>query len=216
MKTISITAMTFLSLFFLSACAHKNEPAPGVVATPKNPQIYSAINHQAISMIQTDRYTLVELDDPTNAYVLDQIIDTALPKNLSLTVKDGMEYVLNQSGYSLCHLPMLNVLYDKKLPKIHYKIGPVKLSDALQIMAGPAWRLTLDDVEREVCFKLGEGYEIKPLPVERVPLSPASPALTPIKPYEAAPTTIEITSPLSETKKLVESSTPNLQGKPHE
>lgn len=213
MKTISIT---FMTLFFLSACAHKNQPVPDVVTNQKNPQIYSAINNQTISMIQTDRYTLVELDDPTNAYVLDQIIDTSLPKNLSLTVKEGMEYVLNQSGYSLCHLPMMNVLYDKKLPKIQYKIGPVKLSDALQIMAGPAWLLTVDDVEREVCFTLGEGYEIKSLPVELVPLSPESPVSTPIICYEAAPTTIEIKSPLSETKKLVEPSNNNLQGKPHE
>lgn len=208
MKTILIA---FIPLFVLSACSNKTvHPSPETAKNPKTTEV------KKTETIQTDRYTLVDLDDPTKNYVLDQLIDTSLPKNLSLSVNEGMEYVLNQSGYTLCHNTKVNTLYDKKLPKIHYKMGPVKLSDALQIMAGPAWFLTIDDVEREVCFTLGEGYEIKSLPVELVPLSPASLISTPIKRYEATPTVIEIKSPLSETKKMVEPSTNNLQGKPHD
>lgn len=217
MKKILIALVPLLAL---SACTNQVKTAPVEVKKPINPQIYSQSTSQNPQMIQTDRYTLVELEDPTQNYVLDQIIDTSLPKNLPLTVKDGLDYVLNQSGYSLCQNRIIEMLYNKKLPKVQYKIGPVKLSDALQIMAGPAWQLTVDDVEREVCFKLNDGYEIK-LPTEAVIIEEVV-VQSPINnngtnqsnTYTLPPKNIK--SSLSEVKHLAEPLKSNTKGTTHE
>jgi len=160
MKSILIA---FLLVLFLSSCATNKVIQDKTEINRENESyiVKDGKKIQTVQTVQTDRYTLVELEDPTKNYVLDQIIYTSIPRQLSISVKDGMEYLLNQSGYSLCSNEIITVLYDKKLPKIHYKIGPVKLNDALQILAGKAWLLTVDHVEREVCFKLNEGYHIK-------------------------------------------------------
>ena len=130
------------------------------------------IESKSTQVLQTDRYTIVELDDPTHKYVLEQIINISLPKNLNLTVKDGMEYVLNRSGYSLCTNSDINILYESTLPKVQYKIGPILLSDALYVFAGPAWNLVVDDVEREICFQLKKGYFRKQQPISSVKREP--------------------------------------------
>ncbi|WP_392562231.1 hypothetical protein RHO12_01725 [Orbus sturtevantii] len=216
---MKIRLIVLLPLFMLSACS--NKPVPRSLDQPKEPQKYLQAEPKNTQTIQTDRYTLVELEQPLQNTVLDQIIDTSIPKGLSLSVKDGMNYALNQSGFILCQNTQVNVLYSKNLPKIHYKLGPVKLSDALQIMAGPAWQLTVDEVEREVCFELNSGYQIKikpstvtpvPVPTEQVQIQPQIDIE--IESYPVPPK--EIKSPLLSTKKLVESKFIKNEGKHHE
>lgn len=214
MKTAFLSIL--ITLFLLTGCVNKTpQHTPEIL---KNLKKYSIINGKKTQTIQTDRYTLVELEDPTKNYVLDQVIDTSLPKNLSLTIKDGMDYVLNQSGFTLCENSEVNVLYSKKLPKIHYKIGPVKLSDALQIMAGRAWQVAVDDVERTVCFELNEGYHINntaPNLADLIPtLEPVANNNQKISTYQLPPKTIE--TKVSNTKKLVEFQQMKNEGKDHE
>lgn len=149
MKTITILAVLILPLFVLTACTNNTKDNTKAIVSNKT-------ESTSIPVLQTNRYTIVELDDPLNKYVLDQIINISLPKNVNLTVQGGMNYVLNQSGYSLCDSDI--VLYRSYLPKVHYKIGPISVQNALLVMAGPAWDLVIDDVEREVCFQLKKGY----------------------------------------------------------
>ncbi|OCG64098.1 hypothetical protein A9G48_04015 [Gilliamella sp. wkB18] len=210
---MKIFLLAMFPLLTLTACANKSEP----IEQNKNPIRYTMPNGKTTQTVQADRYTLVELEDPTQKYVLDQIIDTSLPKNLSLTVKDGMDYVLNQSGFTLCSNAKVDVLYEKKLPKIHYKIGPVKLSDALQIMAGPAWHHLVDDVERMVCFDLNEGYQIslKPSVTDVTPtLMQADNNQKTAETYQLPPKSIK--SGLLNTKKLVEPQQTKNEGNVHE
>ncbi|NUF49565.1 PFGI-1 class ICE element type IV pilus protein PilL2 [Gilliamella sp. ESL0250] len=153
---IAISMLALLPIFVLTACTNNSKT---ITSKPKI---------ESKPVLQTDRYTIVELDDPIHKYVLDQIINISLPKNLNLTVKDGMEYALKQSGYSLCTNSDINVLYESTLPKVQYKMGPILLNDALHIMAGPAWNLVVDDVEREICFQLKKGYFRKQQPISSV------------------------------------------------
>ncbi|MBN3049899.1 pilus assembly protein, partial [Pectobacterium brasiliense] len=75
-------------------------------------------------------------------------------------VGDGFRYLLLESGYSLCHSSssMFTELLSRPLPGVHRSIGPVRLCEALQIGAGPAWRLLVDDVNLVVCFVMRVEY----------------------------------------------------------
>lgn len=81
-----------------------------------------------------------------------------------------MRYALKQSGYTLCATgPANGVLYRQALPAVQYQTGPLRLRTALQMMAGPAWQLEVDDVQRVVCHSLREGYQLPPGQLAPVP-----------------------------------------------
>lgn len=101
------------------------------------------------------RYTLVSTAPTTEQRdLLAQIIDVNIPSNLSPSVQDALHYVLLRSGYSLCpDAAPMTVLFSRPLPAAHYRLGPIPLRGALQVLAGPAWQLTVDDFNRSVCFE---------------------------------------------------------------
>lgn len=145
---------------------------------PVSPDAYG----QAPEVVRYDRYLLVSTDpaavqrDP-----LSQIIDIRIPASVKPTVADALRYSLRQSGYTLCATgPANGVLYRQALPAVQYQLGPMRLRTALQVLAGPAWQLEVDDVQRVVCHSLRDGYQ---LPASQLPPSP-----TP-RVHHAAPTT---------------------------
>jgi conjugative transfer region protein (TIGR03748 family) len=101
------------------------------------------------------RYTLVSTEPTTEQRdLLTQIIDVSIPSSLGPSVQDALQYVLQRSGYSLCpDTAAVKVLFTRPLPAAHYRLGPIPLRSALQVLAGPAWQLTTDEVSRSVCFK---------------------------------------------------------------
>lgn len=118
----------------------------------------------APEVVRYDRYLLVNTS-PSAAQraPLEQTIDIRIPASLSPTVADAMRYALRQSGYTLCGATSTNqVLYNQSLPAVHYQLGPMRLSQALQILAGPAWQLEVDSVQRIVCHSLRDGYRLPP------------------------------------------------------
>ncbi|MBU3893248.1 PilL N-terminal domain-containing protein [Serratia rubidaea] len=126
---------------------------------------------QAPEVVRYDRYLLVSTDpaavqrDP-----LSQIIDIRIPASVKPTVADALRYSLRQSGYTLCATgPANGVLYRQALPAVQYQLGPMRLRTALQVLAGPAWQLEVDDVQRVVCHSLRDGYQ---LPASQLPPSP--------------------------------------------
>ncbi|MGL5387349.1 MAG: pilus assembly protein PilL [Enterobacterales bacterium] len=146
---------------------------PSVIVTrnvqPVSPDAYG----QAPEVVRYDRYLLVSTDpaavqrDP-----LSQIIDIRIPASVKPTVADALRYALRQSGYSLCATgPANGVLYRQALPAVQYQLGPMRLRTALQVLAGPAWQLEVDDVQRVVCHSLRDGYQ---LPATQLP--PVAPA----------------------------------------
>lgn len=107
------------------------------------------------------RYTLVSVKSAdAQREPLNQLIDITMPVSLVNSVGDGFRYLLFQSGYSLCghYGAEFAELLNRPLPAVQRRLGPVRLSEALQVVAGPAWRMTVDEVNREVCFVLRDAY----------------------------------------------------------
>jgi len=147
-------------LGLLSACTAQI-PTP----LPTQPEIGSGSNQAQHSRgkaeeshpaeLRYGRYTLVSTE-PTSEQrdLLAQIIEVNIPSSLSPSVQDAMHYVLQRSGYSLCPVTAsVRILFTRPLPAAHYRLGPIPLRSALQVLAGPAWQLTTDEVGRSVCFE---------------------------------------------------------------
>lgn len=150
----------FCLLGLLSACTAQI-PNP----LPTNPEIDSGSNRAQHSRgiaeeshpaeLRYGRYTLVSTEPTTEQRdLLAQIIDVSIPSSLNPSVQDALQYVLQRSGYSLCPVTAsVRVLFTRPLPAAHYRLGPTSLRRALQVLAGPAWQLTTDEVSRSVCFE---------------------------------------------------------------
>lgn len=142
----------------------------------------------APEVVRYDRYLLIDTSpQAAQRAPLEQMIDIRIPSSFSPTVADALRYVLRTSGYALCGTTSANrVLYMQPLPAVHYHLGPMRLSQALQILAGPAWQVEVDDVQRIVCHSLREGYR-----------QPAEPAVLPAHP---APQRFLVTPPAINAK----------------
>lgn len=147
-------------LGLLSACTAQI-PTP----LPTHPEIDGGSNRPQLSRSPADenhpselrygRYTLVSTDPTTEQRdLLAQIVDVSIPSHLNSSVQEAMHYVLLRSGYSLCPAAEpVKILFTRPLPAAHYRLGPISLRSALQVLAGPAWQLTIDEVSRSVCFE---------------------------------------------------------------
>jgi conjugative transfer region protein (TIGR03748 family) len=132
---------------------------------PTTPKIDSGSNRAQLSSgiaegshpaeLRYGRYTLVSTEPTTEQRdLLAQIINVNIPSSLSPSVQEALQYVLQRSGYSLCPISeSVKVLFTRPLPAAHYRLGPIPLRSALQVLAGPAWQLTTDEVGRSVCFE---------------------------------------------------------------
>ncbi|MCG3471829.1 PilL N-terminal domain-containing protein [Xenorhabdus bovienii] len=138
------------------------ESTPSVTLTRNIQPVLPDVYGQAPEVVRYGRYLLVSTD-PTAVQrdPLSQLIDIHIPASLKPTVADAMRYVLRQSGYTLCAAEQADdILYRQSLPAVQYHLGPVRLRTALQLMAGPAWQLDVDEVQRIVCHHLREGYQL--------------------------------------------------------
>lgn len=106
------------------------------------------------ALLRQGRYTLVELrPDAGQQDLQQQIIELRIPATNATTVGDAMRYVLRRSGYQLCDSdPALVTLWALPLPAAHLKLGPLPLNQTLQLLAGAAWHLSVDERARQVCF----------------------------------------------------------------
>ncbi|VTP17339.1 hypothetical protein PUATCC27989T_05340 [Phytobacter ursingii] len=165
---LHISMAVCLAASILAGCTHKlqqpdTQPHPTALngnVQPARMDVYAS----SPEVVRYDRYLLIDTS-PSAAQraPLEQTIDIRIPASLSPTVADAMRYALRQSGYSLCSTTQANrVLYNQKLPAVHYQQGPMRLSQALQILAGEAWQLEVDSVQRIVCHSLRDGYRLPP------------------------------------------------------
>lgn len=139
----------FLSLPLLNGCVTTSSLDPAGTDDPS-----FAIGPTPVSALRQGRYTLIELrPESSQADLQQQIIDLRIPAIGAPTVGDGMRYVLRHSGYQLCpEDPALSSLWSLPLPAAHMQLGPLPLNQVLQLLAGSAWRLSLDERARQVCF----------------------------------------------------------------
>ncbi|MDC9607137.1 PilL N-terminal domain-containing protein [Xenorhabdus griffiniae] len=154
--------------FTLTACV-KQQTATVAVAPPATsldnvssefPDIYQS-SPEVVEVVRYDRYLLVDTSpEIAQRYPLKQVIQLKMPNSLKPTVGEAMRYALRQSGYRLCSVSgQVNTLYQQPLPAPHYQLGPVQLNVALQLLAGSAWKLEVDDVQRVVCHNLRPEYQ---------------------------------------------------------
>ncbi|EAO6819004.1 hypothetical protein GL381_07640 [Salmonella enterica] len=151
-----------ITLCVLAAgCTDFNSRSEPVSRLQGSPRVQDLYQNRSPEVVRYDRYTLASTR-PVDAQrdPLNQIIDIRMPAQVVNTIGEGMRYVMLESGYSLCsgEPGVFSELFIKPLPAVQRSIGPVKLGDALQILAGPAWRMRVDDLNREICFVLRDEY----------------------------------------------------------
>lgn len=143
----------------LTSCHIPHSGAPASSMTVRH-DVPALLAEPAPEVVRYDRYLLVR-SDPVTAQrdPLSAMIDIHIPASTHPSVGDALRYVLRLSGYSLCVTGLANkVLYRQRLPGTQYRLGPMRLRSALQVMSGPAWLVVVDDVARVVCHRLRERY----------------------------------------------------------
>ncbi|MDR9863442.1 PFGI-1 class ICE element type IV pilus protein PilL2 [Pseudomonas baetica] len=166
-----IRHLTTLSLLALVAsCTTQNADSPKpAFDSSRNPDMLapdlypSGAVPEKEPVVRYGRYTLVSTQpDSGQRDLMAQIIDVSIPANMHPSVRDAMQYVVDRSGYSLCSPATghVNILYTRPLPAAQYKLGPMTLRNTLQVLAGPAWQVKVDEVNRQVCYVLRPGYQL--------------------------------------------------------
>jgi len=120
-------------------------------------------SHEAMaSSTQMGRYLTVE-NKPTHAQtdLLSQTIQVRFPANIK-TIGEAMDYILRFSGYNLVpeherSVDLKNTLL-KPLPAVDRDFGPMSLKDALVTLAGSAFALKTDPLNRTINFQLNPRY----------------------------------------------------------
>lgn len=145
---------TLFACLVLGGCSLVDKPSP---STPLSAQ---PAESTAVPVIRASRYTLMNtLPAAEQKDLLSQIIDIRILDNASPTVSDALAYALRRSGYQLCAgKGNVSTLFAHPLPASHYRLGPTPLRDALQVLAGPAWILEVDEISRTVCFSTRVEY----------------------------------------------------------
>lgn len=177
----------------LTGCAalqqRSTAPETATVTNPAfiAPDIYenrTAASGRDSDLVRTNRYTLTSTA-PTIGQedLMSQIVEVTIPGTLNPSVGDAIRHALSRSGYTLhAATAESGVLYSRVLPAAHYKLGPMKLRDVLQVLAGPAWKVKVDEVTRQISFNLRSGYQLPTPPrsldtqyANQAPIAPAQP-----------------------------------------
>ncbi|HEX4940761.1 MAG TPA: hypothetical protein VFX11_18950 [Candidatus Kapabacteria bacterium] len=91
------------------------------------------------------------------------VVSLKFPPNVT-TVGQALTALLERSGYRLAYGdntdPQLSTLMHLPLPQVHRSLGPIRLRDALQALAGSAWILVEDPVNRLVSFDLDSRFRL--------------------------------------------------------
>lgn len=217
-----IRHFTTLSLLALVAsCTSQTTPAPKpAFDSSRNPDLLAPDLYPGGAVaskepvVRYGRYTLVStLPESGQRDLMAQIIDVSIPAQMKPNLRDAMQYVIDRSGYSLCSADSghVNILYTRQLPAAQYKLGPMTLRNTLQVLAGPAWQVKVDEVNRQVCYVLRPGYQLPdstrsaltqvaqanpPTSVQSVPASAASSAAS-IVLVTTAPPSVSVTGTVS-------------------
>lgn len=154
--TATVAAVSAL-LLTVGGCAvtpHRADQSASTDGGPISPDLYASLSDEpAANVVRTGRYRLIPLT-PTSGQrdLLMQAVSVDLPQSMPLTVRDGIEHALRDSGLHFCPRQSQSGFFSSSLPAVHRELGPTTLSDALQVLAGPAWRLNVNFTARAVCF----------------------------------------------------------------
>jgi type IV pili sensor histidine kinase/response regulator len=104
---------------------------------------------------RTDRYTLTKIEATSDQQRPLMAITTLSFGKEVLTVGDAIKETLLGSGYQWQSPDSQDQLLQRlPLPAVVREIGPIRLADALQTIAGEAWILRTDNLHRVVWFEM--------------------------------------------------------------
>ncbi|RMT28799.1 hypothetical protein ALP50_02843 [Pseudomonas syringae pv. spinaceae] len=203
LSTLSILAL------FAGCTSVADKPVGPAFDSSQNPELLSPDLYSSGAksgqepMVRYGRYALVNTaPEAEQRDLMAQIIDVSIPANMHPSVQDAMQYVVSRSGYTLCppSTGHVNILFTRPLPAAQYKLGPMSLRNTLQVLAGPAWQVKVNEVTRGVCFVLRPGYQLpetsKPAALAQ-PTQPASTGSTLVA--SASPAVTVVTAPATGT-----------------
>lgn len=119
--------------------------------------LVGSMNLQA-NDVQVGRYSLLSATlTEAQANLLATIITVSFPERI-VTVGEAVQYLLQRSGYRLATAPVTTPetaeLLTLPLPAVHRQLGPITLTQALETLVGPVFRLIHDPVHRLISFEL--------------------------------------------------------------
>lgn len=114
-------------------------------------------DQEHVVVVRGSRYALITANASLQQRdLLEQVINISIPDAMNPTVEDGLRYLLQHTGYGLC-MPQdkpQQMLYSRPLPAAHFRLGPMPLREALQVIAGSAFDVQADPVLRTICYQV--------------------------------------------------------------
>lgn len=129
-----------VAMLSMSSISFAGEPDPTV------PQDY----------VQTGRYSHV-VNEPYLAQKnpLKVVVNTRFPTTVQ-NVHQAVTFLLERSGYRMADMTVLSpeakILLGHDLPQIHRHLGPMTLDKALKTLAGDAFELVVDPINRQIAY----------------------------------------------------------------
>ena len=88
------------------------------------------------------------------------LAEARFPQEIA-TVGDALEHLLQRSGYRLDRerSPWArSILLPQPLPEVHRELGPIHLSEALGVLAGEAWKLSVNPLYRTLTIRPADAW----------------------------------------------------------
>ncbi len=121
------------------------------------PDVYRDRDASRVEVMRGGRYALVTANATLQQRnLLEQTVNVSIPASMSPSVEDGLRYTLQHTGYSLC-APQgepQQLLYSRPLPAAHFRLGPMPLREALQVLASSAFEVQADPIARTICYQV--------------------------------------------------------------
>jgi type IV pili sensor histidine kinase/response regulator len=114
------------------------------------------------SVIPESRYVSVQVGaTPTQRNLLESVFSIHIPEQLG-TIGEALPYLLHPYGFRLLNieeaLPEQALLLTLALPDPHRTLAPITLIDALKLLGGESFEMTINPVKRTVSYALRKGY----------------------------------------------------------
>ena len=113
--------------------------------------------------MQIGRYSIIPaVATAAQADPLQTMVQIHFPAPHISTAGEAVHYLLRNSGYRLAEPeasdPAMAGLLNHLLPKVHRHLGPMTLQAMLSTLAGNAYRIVVDPVNRLIAFDLAPNY----------------------------------------------------------
>lgn len=118
---------------------------------------------QSADFIQAGQYQTISTQPQSEQVdLLSPIIQVHFLSGIK-TIGDAVNHLLRYSGYALVESkqqsPDLKNTLKKPLPLVDRDLGPIELKQALELLVGPAFDLTIDPLSRTINFQVKTKFE---------------------------------------------------------